>query len=163
MHIWVVDLYGHIPCWLADEEFPLSNPKSLSSISLPSRQGELFLRLGSELALLLVARGDSVALTVLLFAAPDLTLYIEEAGMFITSGRRLPWTLCLISCVRKTQRQISNCYTIKKNCAQLSMYTCMLYVQMNKPPINIIQYNKLHTPIKCEVDMISKGMKGFEY
>ena len=45
----------------------------------------------------------------------------------------------------------------------LPVYTCMLYFQMNKPPINIIQYNKLHTPIKCEVDMISKWIKGFEY
>ena len=127
MHIWIVDLYGHIPCWLAGEKFPLSNPKSLCSISLPSRQGELFLRLGSELALLLVARGESVALIDLLFAVPDLTLYIEEAGMFVTSGRRLPWTLRLISCVRKTRCQIRNCYTVKKNCAQLSYshYQCI--------------------------------------
>lgn len=48
------------------------------------------LTLGSELALLLVARGESVTLTVLLFMDPDLTLYMEEAGMFVISGRKLP-------------------------------------------------------------------------
>lgn len=53
--------------------------------------------LGSELALLLVARGESVTLTVLLFVAPDLTLYMEEAGMFVTRGRSLPGMLLLIS------------------------------------------------------------------
>lgn len=46
--------------------------------------------LGSELELLLVARGESETLIVVLFVDPDLTLYIEEAGMFVIRGRRLP-------------------------------------------------------------------------
>lgn len=47
--------------------------------------------LGSELALLLVARGESKTLTVLPFEdPPDLTLYIEEAGMLVIRGRKLP-------------------------------------------------------------------------
>jgi hypothetical protein len=75
LHIWAESVLGHlpIPCWLAGEEFPFSLPKSLSSISLPSKQTKLFLILGSELALLLVARGESAALTVLI-VEPDLTL-----------------------------------------------------------------------------------------
>lgn len=51
----------------------------------------------SELALLLVARGESETLTVLLLAGPDLTLYIEDAGMFAINGRKLPGLLRLIS------------------------------------------------------------------
>lgn len=59
---------------------------------------ELVLTLGSELVVLLVASGESEALTVLLFEElPDLTLYIEEAGMLVTRGRRLPWMLRLMS------------------------------------------------------------------
>ena len=46
--------------------------------------------LGSELVMLLVARGEPETLAVLLFVGPDLTLYIEEAGIFVISGRRLP-------------------------------------------------------------------------
>lgn len=58
--------------------------------------------LGSELALLLVARGESETLTVLLFVEPDRTLYTEEAGMFVTRGRKLPGmvrriSICLIA------------------------------------------------------------------
>lgn len=90
------------------EEFPLSLPKSwLSSISLPSKIKELLLTLGSELALLLVAKGESVTLTVLLLLDPDLTLYIEDAGMFVIRGRRLPAMLRLISCSVE-QRTIIN-------------------------------------------------------
>lgn len=52
----------------------------------------------SELALLLVARGESETLTVLLlFTGPDLTLYIEDAGIFVINGRKLPGLLRLIS------------------------------------------------------------------
>lgn len=72
------------PCRVA-EEFPCSLPTSL-----PSKQTEALLTLGSELALLLVARGESELLIVLLFVGPDLILYIEEAGILVTSGRRLP-------------------------------------------------------------------------
>ena len=59
------------------------------------------LTLGSELALLLVARGESETLIVLLFVDPDLTLYMDEAGMFVIRGRWLPEILRLISCTRK--------------------------------------------------------------
>lgn len=97
--------HGHRPCRLVGEEFPLSLPTSLSSISLPSRQNEILLTLGSELALLLVARGESEMLTVLLFVDPDLTLYMEEAGMFVMSGRRLPEMLFRISiCLKAMSR-----------------------------------------------------------
>lgn len=51
----------------------------------------------SELALLLVARGESETLTVRLRDGPDLTLYIEEAGIFVINGRKLPGMLLLIS------------------------------------------------------------------
>lgn len=54
--------------------------------------------LGSELAVLLVATGESETFTVLLFDEPaDLTLYIEEAGMLVTSGFRFPLMLRLMS------------------------------------------------------------------
>lgn len=51
----------------------------------------------SELALLLVARGESETLTVRLRDGPDRTLYIEEAGIFVINGRKLPGMLRLIS------------------------------------------------------------------
>lgn len=87
------------------EEFPLSLLRSLYSISIPSMQNELLLTLGSELALLLVARGESETLTVLLFVDPDLTLYMEEAGTFVIRGRWLPGILRLISmCLRAISR-----------------------------------------------------------
>lgn len=57
----------------------------------------LLLTLSSELALLLVARGESETLIVLLRAGPDLTLYIEDAGIFVINGLRLPGILRLIS------------------------------------------------------------------
>lgn len=62
--------------------------------------------LGSELALLLVARGESKTLTVLPFEdPPDLTLYIEEAGMLVIRGRKLPEMLRLISiCLKAMSR-----------------------------------------------------------
>lgn len=78
---------GQLTCWLVGEEIPLSLLISLSSISLPSIKNELLLTLGSELAVLLVARGESQTLKVLLFVDPDLTLYMEEAGTFVISGR----------------------------------------------------------------------------
>lgn len=68
---------------------------------------ELLLTLGSELVVLLVASGESEALTVLLFEElPDLTLYIEEAGMLVTRGRILPWKLRLMSCGRETKHTL---------------------------------------------------------
>lgn len=52
---------------------------------------ELLFTLSSELAVLLVACGESETLIVLLFdELPDLTLYIDEAGMPVTCGRILP-------------------------------------------------------------------------
>lgn len=59
------------------------------------------LMLGSELALLLVARGESELLVVLFFVCPDLVLYREEAGILVTSGRRLPCMVRLMSMCRK--------------------------------------------------------------
>lgn len=52
--------------------------------------------------MLLVARGESETLTVLLRVGPDpdLTLYIEDAGMFVINGRRLPGIVCLIPICR---------------------------------------------------------------
>lgn len=69
-------------------------------MSLPLKQRAVLLTLLSELALLLVARGESDILTVLLLTVPDLTLYIEDAGMFVINGRKLPGTLLLISICR---------------------------------------------------------------
>lgn len=57
----------------------------------------MLLTLGSELALLHVARGESIAPVVLLFVGLILTLYPEEAGTFVRTGRRLPGMLRLIS------------------------------------------------------------------
>lgn len=53
----------------------------------------LLLTLFSELALLLVARGESAVLAVLLRAGPVLTLYMEDAGTLAINGRRLPGIL----------------------------------------------------------------------
>lgn len=75
-------------------------PRSLpisSSISCVSKQRPLLFTLISELALLLVARGESETLIVRLRDGPDLTLYIEEAGIFVINGRKLPGMLLLIS------------------------------------------------------------------
>ena len=63
----------------------------------------------SELALLLVARGESETLIFLLRDGPDRTLYIEEAGIFVINGRKLPGMLRLISCSRKV------CIALNKN------------------------------------------------
>lgn len=62
----------------------------------------LLLMLNSELALLHVARGESETLMVLPRVGgppdPDLTLYIEDAGMLVIRGRRFPGMLLRISC-----------------------------------------------------------------
>lgn len=56
------------------------------------------LTLASELVLpLLVRRRESETLTVLLGVGADLTLYIEDAGLFVIDGRKLPRTRCLTS------------------------------------------------------------------
>lgn len=89
----------HLPRTLAGDRAPLSLLMS-SLISLPSTHTTLLLTLTSELPLLLVASGESGTLSVLLvlpLLGPDLTLYIEDAGMLVIKGRRLPETLCLIS------------------------------------------------------------------
>lgn len=81
----------YLPWWPAGDESPLSLPQSLlHSISISSTQKELLFTLGSELALLLVARGESETLIVVLFVELDLTLIIDEAGIFVIIGRRLP-------------------------------------------------------------------------
>lgn len=89
-------LEAYLPGWLADQ-FPCSLRASLTSASLPSKQVNALLTLGSELALLLVARGESELLVALFFVPPDLILYIEETGILVTTGRRLPCMLRLMS------------------------------------------------------------------
>lgn len=89
----------HLPRTLTGDGAPLSLLMS-SSISLPTTHTALLLTLTSELALLLVASGESgtlIVLPVLPLLGPDLTLYIEDAGILVINGRRLPETLCLIS------------------------------------------------------------------
>lgn len=98
----------HLAHMLRGDRPPLSQPIS-SSISCVSKQRPLLLTLISELALLLVARGESETLTVLLRDGPDRTLYIEEAGIFVINGRKLPGMLRLISCSRK------KCIVLNKN------------------------------------------------
>lgn len=65
--------------------------------SVPSTQRALLFTLTSELALLLVARGESETLAVLTLFGPDLTLYTELAGTLVVSGRRLPGIVRLMS------------------------------------------------------------------
>lgn len=62
-------------------------------------QMALLFTLISELALLLVASGESETLVAFL-VAPDLTLYIEDAGMLFIRGLRLPGIVRLISICR---------------------------------------------------------------
>ncbi|KAK9215215.1 hypothetical protein WN944_007219 [Citrus x changshan-huyou] len=106
----------------------------MSSSSLPSKIKELLLALGSELALLLVARGESVTLTVLLFVDPDLTLYMEEAGMFVISGRKLPeLMLRLISYIKKKKNEL----ILATKCAKLvasNVYVLqdMIFIAVNR-------------------------------
>lgn len=47
--------------------------------------------------MLLVASGESDTLTVLLLVGPDLTLYMDEAGIFVIKGRKFPGMLRLMS------------------------------------------------------------------
>lgn len=94
----------HLPRILAGDRPPRSLPISSSS-SLPSKQMPLLLTLISELALLLVASGESETLIVLLRAGPDLTLYIEDAGIFVINGRKLPGMLLLMSCSQNLNKK----------------------------------------------------------
>lgn len=93
--------------------------------------------LGSELALLLVARGESVTLTVLLFVDPDLTLYMEEAGMFVISGRKLPeLMLRLISYIQKNKKELihaTNCAKlVASNSIEVYVLQYMIFIAVNK-------------------------------
>lgn len=54
--------------------------------------------LGSELALLLVASGESETLPVLFFVKLDRVPFAEEAETRVSTGRKVPLTLRLISC-----------------------------------------------------------------
>ncbi|KAL8102831.1 hypothetical protein AgCh_027375 [Apium graveolens] len=75
----------HLPLTLAGNGTPLLLLKS-SSNSLVYTHRALLLKLTSELALLLVARGESETLAVLLLGAgPDITLYMEEAELDLES------------------------------------------------------------------------------
>lgn len=85
----------HLPC--TGDRPPLSLPTS-SSNSIPSKLIPFLLILISELALLLVACGESETLTVLVCVRPDLTLYIDDAGILVINGRKLPGMVRLIPC-----------------------------------------------------------------
>lgn len=92
-----LDPNHHLPRTLEGDLGPLSLLTS-SSNSLPSTtQKPLLLTLNSELALLLVARGESETLIVLLRVGPDRTLYIDDAGIFVINGLKLPGMCRLIS------------------------------------------------------------------
>lgn len=54
-----------------------------------SKHIRLLLTLGSELALLLVARGESETLIGLPLVEPDRPLCTDDAGMLVIRGRRL--------------------------------------------------------------------------
>lgn len=61
-------------------------------------QNVVLLTLCSELAVLHVVIGESDILRVLVLAGPDLTLYKEDAGIFVIFGRKLlPETLRFMS------------------------------------------------------------------
>lgn len=75
----------HLTRILAGDLTPLTRATS-SSISPTSTQTVVLLTLTSEL-LLLVASGESAPLTVLLLMGPDLTLYIDDAGILVIIGR----------------------------------------------------------------------------
>ncbi|GJW59371.1 hypothetical protein Tco_0108706 [Tanacetum coccineum] len=62
----------------------------ISSSMFPSKHRPLLFTLISELALLLVARGESETLIVRLLVGPGLTLYIDDAGILVINGLRLP-------------------------------------------------------------------------
>ena len=79
---------------------------SSNSLPCPSNAGLWLLTLRSELALLLVARGESETLAVLLPAGPDLTLYIDDAGTFVINGRKFPGILRLISYMRELKYKV---------------------------------------------------------
>lgn len=72
----------------------------ISSSMFPSKHRSLLFTLISELALLLVARGDSETLIVRLLVGPGLTLYIDDAGILVINGLRLPGIVRLISICR---------------------------------------------------------------
>lgn len=107
--IWKFNLYAtnrphdsYLPRTLEGDRPPRSLPISSSS-SLASKHRPLLFTLTSELALLLVARGESETLIVLLRVGPDLTLYMDDAGMFVINGRKLPGMLFLISCSQNSK------------------------------------------------------------
>ena len=96
----------YLPRTLAGEWPPLSLAISSSS-SILSKHSPLLFTLTSELALLLVACGEPDMLIVRLRCDPDRTLYIEDAGIFVISGRKFPGIVRLISCVQgKSEREM---------------------------------------------------------
>lgn len=86
----------YLPRTLAGDWPHLSLPIS-SSTSLLSKQMPFWFTLNSELALLLVAWGEPETLIVRPWWDPDLTLYKEDAGMFVIKGRKLPGMVLRIS------------------------------------------------------------------
>ena len=87
--------------WSRGEEKLLSLRRSSFSASFPSNHKMLMLsKFGSdELTVLLVAIGELVTLFDRL-----LTLYIDDAGTFVTSGRRFPVIPRLISYTRRNRQ-----------------------------------------------------------
>jgi hypothetical protein len=69
-------------------------------MSMPSKHIRLLLTLGSELALLLVARGESETLIGLPLVDPDRALCTDDAGMFVIRGCKLFGMLLRMSCVQ---------------------------------------------------------------
>jgi hypothetical protein len=76
-------------------------------MSMPSKHIRLLLTLGSELALLLVARGESETLIGLPLVDPDRALCTDDAGMFVIRGRKLFGMLLRMSCVQTSHLRFS--------------------------------------------------------
>jgi hypothetical protein len=69
-------------------------------MSILSKHIRLLLTLGSELALLLVARGESDTLSGLPLVDPDRALCTDDAGMLVIRGRKLFGMLRRMSCAK---------------------------------------------------------------
>lgn len=113
---------------------------SLSSVSLSSRRIELLHALGAELPLLLVARGESETPIVPTLADLELPLLMEEACVFVITGRTLPEMLRVISCIRRIvhiklqhcnvetspHNRVLECYIEQRNGRERGMHTMCL-------------------------------------
>ena len=97
IYIVIIDQDVNLGNWSRGEEMLLSLRRSSFSASFPSKHKMLMLsKFGSDaLTVLLVAIGELVTLFDRLR-----TLYIDDAGTFVTSGRRFPVMPRLISYTR---------------------------------------------------------------